>query len=126
MPPGLSNCGTVSGQINFRKGGNSTRYAVKGWSGQEEWGTWTDGSKASLKLPFDAADLPAGHDLELTIEANAFGNPKHPRQTVRVIVNDEDMGEFSCGGGGRPADLGRENPEADGGQAESGRRRPGP
>ncbi len=38
-------------QIDFRKGGNSTHYAIKGWSGQEDWGTWTDGGKASLKLP---------------------------------------------------------------------------
>lgn len=82
-------------RIDFRKGGNSTRYAVNGWSGQEDWGTWTDGFKASLKLPIAAAGLSAGWGLELTIEANAFGNPKHPRQTVRVIVNDEDMGELS-------------------------------
>jgi hypothetical protein len=80
-------------QVDFRQGGNSTHYTIKGWSGQEEWGTWTDGSKALLKLPF--ATLPAGHDLELTVEASAFGDPKHPSQTVRVIVNDEDMGKFS-------------------------------
>ena len=91
--------------IDFRKGGNGIRYIVKGWSGQENWGTWTDGSKASLKLPFAVAALPAGQDLELTIEASAFGNPKHPRQTVRVIVNDEDMGDFSLEAADGPQTL---------------------
>jgi hypothetical protein len=91
--------------IDFRKGGNGIRYIVKGWSGQENWGTWTDGSKASLKLPFAVAVLPAGQDLQLTIEANAFGNPKHPRQTVRVIVNDEDMGDFSLEAANDPQTL---------------------
>lgn len=80
-------------QVDFRQGGNSTRFDLKGWSGQESWGTWTEGSKASLMLPI--APLPAGRDLELTIEASAFGTPKHPHQTVRVIVNDEDMGKLS-------------------------------
>jgi hypothetical protein len=82
-------------QVDFRQGGNSTHFDLKGWSGQENWGTWTEGSKASLKLPFAVAALPAGQDVQLTIEASAFGSPKHPRQTVRVIVNDEDMGDFS-------------------------------
>jgi hypothetical protein len=81
--------------IDFRSGGNSIHYAIKGWSGQEGWGTWTEASKVSLKLPLAVATLPAGQDLELTIEASAFGSPKHPRQTVRVIVNDEDMGKLS-------------------------------
>ena len=112
--------------IDFRKGGNGIRYIVKGWSGQENWGTWTDGGKASLKLPFAVAALPAGQDLELTIEASAFGNPKHPRQTVRVIVNDEDMGDFSLEVADGRELIGREDPETDGGQAVSGRRRPGP
>jgi hypothetical protein len=91
--------------IDFRKGGNSTRYSLKGWSGQENWGTWTDGGKASLKLPFAVAALPAGQDLELTIDANAFGSAKHPRQTVRVIVNDEDMGDFSLEAADGPQTL---------------------
>jgi hypothetical protein len=82
-------------RIDFRKGGNSTRYAMEGWSGQEEWGTWTDGSTASLQLPVATAAVASGRDLELTIDANAFGNPEHPRQSARMIVNDEDMGGFS-------------------------------
>jgi hypothetical protein len=82
-------------RIDFRSGGNSIHYAIKGWSGQEGWGTWTEASKVSLKLPLAVATLPSGQDLELTIEASAYGSPTHPHQTVRVIVNDEDMGKLS-------------------------------
>jgi hypothetical protein len=83
------------GQITFQKGGSSSLYAAKGWSGQEEWGTWTDGAEAALKIPFKAANIPVGHDLELAIEANAFGNHRHPRQNARLIINDEPVAEFS-------------------------------
>ena len=37
--------------------------------------------------------------------AELFGNPKHPRQTVRVIVNDEDMGKFSLKAADGPQTL---------------------
>jgi hypothetical protein len=84
-----------SGQIDFHKGGNSTFYSTSGWSGQEDWGTWTDGDEARLTVPFRSAKGSAGHDLELPLETSAFVTDRHPRQGVRLFINGEFTNEFS-------------------------------
>ena len=36
--------------IDFKKGGNASMFTLGDWSGAEDWGTWTDGAHAKLKV----------------------------------------------------------------------------
>jgi hypothetical protein len=72
--------------VDFSASGQSNAYKVRGWSGSEGWGTWTEGEAARLEL---LLDIPAASDLMLMVEGNAYINAKHPQQRVEVRVNGE-------------------------------------
>ena len=62
----------------------AVKYQMSGWSGAEDWGTWTNAKQASLLLKLD---FVPNSDLKLIAEAGAYLAPKHPKQDVDVIVN---------------------------------------
>jgi hypothetical protein len=79
-----------TGEISFRKGGNSERYA-HGWSGPEDWGTWSLGGESFVVAHL--AEAPAG-DLEMYVDGGAFVSKKHPLQRVNVSVCGEGIGSI--------------------------------
>ncbi|EWY36018.1 hypothetical protein N825_31850 [Skermanella stibiiresistens SB22] len=97
----------VGDEIDFRKGGNSTLFVGQGWSAQEDWGTWTDGDAASLRLSLAAPANPGHSHARLRLDVSAFGAGTHPSQTAKVMVNGETVGEFTvdAAGGWRSISL---------------------
>lgn len=79
-------------EIRFTKGGNSTQYTTFGWSYQEPWGTWTEGSEAELM--FRLKDTVSS-DLRLTALAGAFAPNNIPPQTVEVVANGKTVGPWT-------------------------------
>ena len=57
-----------------------------GWAMPEKWGVWSDGPEARLVVDPKPGSLGGG-DLGLIVRAMGFVTPKHPRQTVDVLVN---------------------------------------
>jgi hypothetical protein len=76
----------------FRKGGNAKQYQGPGWSWEEDHGTWTDGSEATLFMKLDgAADIP----MEVLISGQAFVSKQHPEQSVDVFANDQLLAHWT-------------------------------
>jgi len=78
--------------IGFGKGQVGTAFLIGidqrqikgwGWAYPEQWGVWTEGSKAKVVLP-----IPAGNPKTLTMDFRAFLTASHPKQLVEVFVNN--------------------------------------
>jgi hypothetical protein len=78
--------------IDFRQGGNAMQYAATGWAQSEDWGTWTDGSRAILRLKPASVGTS---DLVLTVRARGFVVPQHPQQDIDVLLNGTAVGRWS-------------------------------
>jgi hypothetical protein len=61
----------------------------QGWSGAEQWGTWSDGDSALVLLALSS--IPK-NELELLIDGSAFLTDKHPYQIVDILVNGHYVG----------------------------------
>lgn len=70
--------------VDFRRGCNSHWYRTGGWGEAEDWGTWTVGSQASLRLRL--VEQPA-EPLVMDLEASAMLRCTHADQRVEVRVN---------------------------------------
>ena len=58
-------------------------FMLDGWIPYGElWGSWTEGSNASLIIP-----LPAGKPRSLILQLRAFVNGKHPNQTFEILID---------------------------------------
>ena len=81
-------------EIQFSAVGESKSYLINGWSSAKEWGTWSDGNVATIGLQLSR--IPT-HDLLLTIKGHSLVTPAHPKQEIKVIVNNVYLGtlEFS-------------------------------
>lgn len=77
--------------LRFGAGGEGVRYTVEGWSRAEDWGVWTDGPAARLRIPLAQ---PLGPRSFLTIHAGAYLPPKRPSFHVRVLCEGETLGEW--------------------------------
>jgi peptidoglycan/xylan/chitin deacetylase (PgdA/CDA1 family) len=81
--PAIYNPGQL---VDFRSGGNSGAYVSLGWSQQEHWGTWTEGSEAEicflLEEPFKAG-------AKLCALVHPFVSPVHPVVRVEVECNGQ-------------------------------------
>ena len=56
---------------------------LDGWIPYGElWGSWTEGSNASLIIP-----LPAGKSRSLMLNLRAFVNGKHLNQVFEILIN---------------------------------------
>jgi hypothetical protein len=93
--------------IDFRARGNRVAFAPRGWSQTEEWGTWSDGSEATLSFRWpDTLKPPVFVDVDFLYGARADidlllndrvagvlpGFPEHEmrRHTVPIQIIEED------------------------------------
>jgi hypothetical protein len=74
--------------VSFAIGGESWRYESEGWSGTEAWGTW---SLAKPNGEILIRPMGSSGDLQLSVAARAFVNAQHPRQVIRVVVNNVEV-----------------------------------
>jgi hypothetical protein len=72
---------SIGTKVDFGKNGASGHFIVKGWSGQESWHRWTDGSEAVLRFKADAFK-----DQDILITANGMGFLPGMGKTQRVDV----------------------------------------
>jgi alginate O-acetyltransferase complex protein AlgJ len=77
--------------LSFRRGdlGEIKRSALKGFSGSEPAGTWTEGSRSIMRLALPATD----RDLIVRFLSAAFVPPGRG-QHVRIMANDEQVGDL--------------------------------
>lgn len=61
-----------------------------GWSGKEEWGRWTDASRAFVG--FRLENVPARNDLTLELRGHLF----RPEQRISIFLNNQVLGTFSA------------------------------
>lgn len=78
----------VGSVINFTTNGNSSFYIGEGWSHAEEWGTWTDGDRAMLRIRF--AEAPK-RPLRLNAQLLPFLHATHPQMQARVRVGGDEI-----------------------------------
>jgi hypothetical protein len=64
---------------------------LRGFSGPEAAGRWTDGKEASIRLPLKS---PATGTLTLTATVAAFVIPQHSKQAVDILVNGNPVGHW--------------------------------
>jgi hypothetical protein len=70
--------------IDFSKKGNGREmFLLDGWGYSEDWGTWSDGSLASMRLPIPAGRKPSFIEINL----RAFVAPGHATQYIEVVIN---------------------------------------
>ena len=62
-----------------------------GWGRPKEWGVWSEGKAAQVKLALPSR--PEG-DLELRIEGCSYVAPRHPIQQMDVFVNGHAIGRL--------------------------------
>jgi glycosyltransferase involved in cell wall biosynthesis len=84
----------IGADIVFQIGGNAIQYQGSGWSHPEPWGTWTDGYRAELLLPFRETCCRA---MTLRVDANAYLTPEHPALRVSVVCWPFVAGEWLIG-----------------------------
>ena len=77
----------IDTQVNVRKDGRKD-HCVDGWSEPEDWGVWSEGEVATLRL--DLPEKPSG-DLQLDFLCRAVGHERFPSSFVRVRVNGCDV-----------------------------------
>ena len=67
----------------YRDAFGRNEFMLDGWIPYGElWGSWTEGSNASLIIP-----LPAGKPHSLMLNLRAFVNGKHPNQLFEILIN---------------------------------------
>ena len=97
--------------IAFSHQGNGANYLLHGWSTPEEWGVWTDGSKAGIGFRPRFKERNAG-DLLLLIEGQAFVSPKHPSLAIEVLANGSKLGVWQLVAGVEAGELVAKVPRA--------------
>lgn len=67
----------------YRDSFGRNEFMLDGWIPYGElWGSWTEGSNASLIIP-----LPSKNSKSLKLQLRAFVNDKHPQQTFEILIN---------------------------------------
>lgn len=78
--------------IRFEAGQTGNQYVRGGWSNEEDWGRWTQGYRADLRIPLER---PFEGGALLAVEAGAYVRPGHPVLHVRVTCNREPLGAWA-------------------------------
>jgi hypothetical protein len=65
--------------------GKAVGMMVSGWSTPENWGTWSDGKRATVKIPCPSIESPAKVPLSVKFEMLPFVTPAHPH--VSFFIN---------------------------------------
>lgn len=88
------------GILKFSSSGNAAPYKLSGWSGAENWGTWSEGPQAKLRLRFPTkAIADATLDFELQLIADVFYPSPVKPQIVELVVNDVSIAHWSFANG---------------------------
>ena len=70
--------------IDFSRNGlGRDLFLLDGWGYSEDWGTWSDGSSATMRLPMPMGIKPN----HLEIDMRAFVAPGHPTQNIEIVIN---------------------------------------
>jgi hypothetical protein len=69
-------------RVVFSTASPAVDYLGKGWSYNEPWGTWSEGSESQIVL------RPAASLHSVSLETTAMLAPAHPEQALEVFVND--------------------------------------
>lgn len=64
------------------KSGGALSLLKVGWSQPEPWGTWSEGSAATVEIP-----VGTGRPTSVQVEAKVLLSSTHPKQDVDVLVN---------------------------------------
>ena len=89
--PTLRLDGDGAADVDFRRGGNATRYQVEGWSDAEPWGTWTDGPRSTLLFAATGGAARSAA-VEMTVELHPFVAAGLTSQRLQVRLNGEPLG----------------------------------
>lgn len=73
----------------FNAGASGVKVLGSGWFQPEQWGTWSDGSRAILNWKLDIEPLGS---LHLKVEGRAFPFQSEQSQTIDVEVNGTRVG----------------------------------
>ena len=77
--------------VFFGAAGDSDRFRLLGWSGEEEAFTWTDGIGASLGVRLPRSE----HPVRMSVKAAGMNVPERlPFQPVGVYVNGEQIASW--------------------------------
>lgn len=68
---------------------NWEHWISKEWQIPEDWGTWSNGQEATLRLPINDTDIS-----KLIIKLRAFISPKNPSQNVQLWINGRKIKEI--------------------------------
>ena len=79
-------------EIDFREGGNSSEFAIEGWSGQEKIHRWTEGAQSALA--FTSPPRDRSYELQLRLWPFLVQGTL-TEQRLRVLVNDTEIARFS-------------------------------
>ncbi len=77
-------------KYDFTNGANRP-LLTSGWSGPEDWATWSDGDSATIAFTLNP---PPVIDFELILDAPAFLFGTHLRQEVDVLINGNAAGSL--------------------------------
>jgi len=77
--------------LTFGSGGNGAPFVWRGWA-PDPSGIWTDGSEATLLMRI-GGESPA--PLQLTAQARALVDDRHPRLDVFVLANGNGVGRWT-------------------------------
>ncbi len=80
-------------EIDFTGKGNSNRFLVSGFSGQEPWGRWTEGKIAEVacSLPKEVAKRPR----KIRLHAGGYVGKGAAKQQVDISINGKKAGAYS-------------------------------
>jgi hypothetical protein len=88
--PNLFSYAIGSAPMKFATGGNGTLYCEAGWDSAEDWGTWSVGTHATLRMRLEP--VPAGK-LSLTLETHMVVGPQLPRRQSVISANRHQVAE---------------------------------
>jgi hypothetical protein len=74
----------IGSAIDFSKNGLGRElFLLDGWGYSEDWGTWSDGSSASIRLPTSFLKSPKSMEMDV----RAFVASGHQTQNIEILIN---------------------------------------
>lgn len=80
-------------RISLSRSALPRQFFGKGWSHPENWGTWTIGDEAQLRLEIDATDMLPSH---VQFNIGALVAAQQPLQRIELLANGVAIGAIQC------------------------------